>query len=80
MVKSSLISTTNPQTPNKPPIQKPPPQKLYKIHPLDSNVEYTIIMDKNLKTCLKELHTTLNQRVYLMALINKGFELAEKIP
>ena len=38
-------------------------------------------MDKNLKkTCLKELHTTLNQRGYPTTLMNKRLELAEKIP
>ena len=38
-------------------------------------------MDKNLKkACLKELHTTLHQRGCLSTLINKGLELAEKIP
>ena len=38
-------------------------------------------MDKNLKkTHLKELHTTLHQREYPTTLINKGSELAVKIP
>ena len=42
---------------------------------------YTIITDKNLrKTFLNELHTTLNQRGYQKTLINKGIELAERIP
>ena len=42
---------------------------------------YTIITDKNLKkTRLKDLHTILHQREYPTTLINKGLELAEKIP
>ena len=42
---------------------------------------HTIITDKHLKkTRLKELHTTLNHTGYPKTLINKGFELAEKIP
>ena len=41
----------------------------------------TIITNKDLqKSCLKELHATLHQRRYPTTLINKGFELAEKIP
>ena len=41
----------------------------------------TIITDGNLKyTHLKELLTTLNQRGYPTPLIDKGLELAEKIP
>ena len=64
MAKSSLISTTNLQTPNK----SIPYTLQCRIH--------AIIMDKNLrKTRLKELHTTLNQRGYTRTLINKGFEL-----
>ena len=41
-----------------------------------------IITDKNQKKKkrLKELHTTLHQRGYPTTLINKGLELAEKIP
>ena len=40
---------------------------------------YTIFTDKNLKKSrLKGQHTTLNQRGYPKALINKGFKLAEK--
>ena len=42
---------------------------------------YTITTNKNFrKTRLKELHATLNQRWDSTTLINKGFELAEKIP
>ena len=42
---------------------------------------HIIIMDKNLKkTCLEELHINLHQRGYPTTLINKGLELAEKIP
>ena len=43
---------------------------------------HTIITEKTKqkKTCLKELHTTLHQRGYPTTLINKGLELAEKIP
>ena len=42
---------------------------------------YTIITDKNhRKTSLKELHTTLHLTGYPTRLINKGFELVEKIP
>ena len=42
---------------------------------------HTIITDKNLKKIrLKELHTTMHLRVYSTTLINKGLELAEKIP
>ena len=38
-------------------------------------------MDKNFKkNLLEELHITLYQRGYPATLINKGFELAEKIP
>ena len=41
---------------------------------------HTIITDKNLKkTRLKELHTTPHEKGYQKTLINKGFELAEKI-
>ena len=59
-------------------------------HPQNSikSIPYTlahrihiIITDKNLKkTRLKELHKTLHQRGYPTTLINKGLELAEKIP
>jgi len=42
---------------------------------------YTIVTDKNLQQIrLKELEKTLLQRGYPTTLINKGFELAEKIP
>ena len=41
----------------------------------------TIVTIKNLrKTRLKDSHTTLSQTVYAIALINKGFEVAEKMP
>ena len=52
---------------------------------LKDETNYKLIntnIDNNISkiTCLKELHTTLNQRGYPTTLINKGFELAEKIP
>ena len=49
-------------------------------YPLSCRI-WTVITNKNLrKTQFKELHTTLHQRGYPTSLINKGFELAEKIP
>ena len=83
MAKSSLISTTNQQTPNSTSTLKA--ISLYCIKSILYTLArriHTIITDKNLqKTRLKELHTALNQRGYPpTTLINKGFELVEKIP
>ena len=67
--------------PTIPPLQKPPLQNCIKSIPYTlARRIHTIITDKNLKTRLKELHTTLYQRGYPTTLIHKGLELAEKYP
>ena len=85
MDKSSQIFTTNQQTPTNTPTSKAPHPKKNCIKPIPYTVArrmHAIITDKNLqkKTRFKELHTKQNQRVYPTTLINKGFELAEKMP
>ena len=77
MAISSLISTTNPQTPNNTSTSK----SIKSIPYMLSRTIHTIMIDKNLKKLQpKELHTTLHQRGYPTTLMNKVLELAEKIP
>ena len=82
MVNSSQISTSNQQTLNNTSTSIATTPKTVKSIPYIIACRiHTIIMNKNLKkTCLKELHTILNQRGYPTTLINNRFELAEKIP
>ena len=82
MAKSSKISITNQLTPNNTSTSKDTPQNCIKSIPyiLARRLHTIIRIKTKQKIRLKELDTTLNQRGHPTTLINKGFELAEKIP